>query len=351
MTEPVRLGIVGCGVIGRRHMAAAAASAVVAVSAVADVDPTAREHAASAFGIDRLYPDAAGLIGDDAVQAVVLALPAGVRDPIARAVLAAGKHLLIEKPAAMSAGELSQLARLRNGLVVGCCSSRFRFLPAAVTAADLIAAGELGEIRLLRCRAIDSAPPAPEQLPPPWRLSRALNGGGILANWGAYDLDYLLGITGWQLQPVGAYATSWPIAGQLAGYVPPGSDAETHLAGLVRFSGGEALSIERGEYTAEPGGACWEVVGSAGSLRLQMTPTPQPTVILDRVGPAGLKSEAISAAPGSYEQIAIWLLDDFGQAVLGGRSPSTDLSCAITVQKIIDALYASARSVAAVPIE
>ena len=56
---------------------------------------------------------------------------------------------------------------------------------------------------------------------PAWRLSRALNGGGILANWGCYDLDYLLGVCGWRLQPETALAQSWQVPAIFADTVAP----------------------------------------------------------------------------------------------------------------------------------
>jgi len=74
-------------------------------------------------------------------------------------------------------------------------------------------------------RALKGAAAPPQNPPPPWRLSKAMNGGGILVNWGCYDLDYLLGITGWMIEPRLALARTWGVPETFAAYAAPGSDA------------------------------------------------------------------------------------------------------------------------------
>ena len=156
---------------------------------------------AQKFNVPATYASAAALLNDPHVAAVVLALPTAGRTELALRALAAGKHVLIEKPVAMNAGEVRQLLAARGQRTVACCQSRLRHTPSAQAATAFIASGALGELRLVRCRANKPAGAAPPAPPPACRLNKALNGGGILVNWGCYDLDYLLGLTGWQLQP------------------------------------------------------------------------------------------------------------------------------------------------------
>ena len=73
--EPVRLGVIGCGVMGQRHMAAAKGSAQIEVVAVADVRAEAAKEAAAKFGVPAAYRSAGALLKDKRVEAVVLALP------------------------------------------------------------------------------------------------------------------------------------------------------------------------------------------------------------------------------------------------------------------------------------
>ena len=120
----------------------------------------------------------------------------------------------------------------------GCCSSRHQFLPSAESATKFIAGGVLGPLRTLHCRCFRAAGERPKTSPPAWRLSNSMNGGGVLANWGCYDLDYLLGLTGWSLRPRLVLAQTWKVPPQFEAHVAPGSDAETHFAAFVLCEGG-----------------------------------------------------------------------------------------------------------------
>ena len=151
---PLQLGIIGCGTIGAAHAQAAAASDQIELVAVADVQPALAEKTAAAYTVESVYNSGAELLTDARVEAVVLALPAIFRIELGLQALRAGKHLLTEKPVARNAGEVRQLISVQGDRVAACCSSRFHFLEAARTVTDYITQGNLGALRLLRCRAI-----------------------------------------------------------------------------------------------------------------------------------------------------------------------------------------------------
>ena len=348
---PLQLGIIGCGTIGAAHAHAAAASEQIDLVAVADVQKPLAEKIAAAHTVETVYNSGAELLADTRVEAVVLALPASFRIELGLQALRAGKHLLTEKPVARSAAEVRQLISVQGDRVAACCSSRFHFLESNRIVTDWIAQGKLGALRLLRCRVIFPAGPAPETHPPAWRLSRELNGGGILVNWGCYDLDYLLGISGWQLRPQTVLAQSWRVPSTFADTVAPESDGETHIAGLVRCAGGTVLTYERGEYAAAQAEASWEVIGEAGSLRLRMTPAPEKEILqFKATRAAGTISRTLWSGSDSYNDIHRGLLEDFATAVHTGRPPRTTLTQALLVQQITDAMYRSAETGEAVEI-
>ena len=349
--NPLRVGIIGCGTIGAAHAQAAAASEQIELVAVADVQRALAEKTAAAYAVGTVYNSGAELLADARVEAVVLALPASFRIALGMQALRAGKHLLTEKPVARSADEVRRLISVQGDRVAACCSSRFHFLESTRTVTDWIDRGKLGALRLLRCRAIVPAGPAPETPPPAWRLSRELNGGGILVNWGCYDLDYLLGISGWRLRPQTVLAQSWRVPSTFADAVAPGSDGETHIAGLVRCADGIALTYERGEYAAAQAETSWEVIGEAGSLRLQMTPAQEKEILYyenDRAD--GTTTQTLWSGSESYMDIHRALLEDFATAVRSGRPPKTTLAQALLVQQITDAMYRSAATGEAVEV-
>jgi len=349
--DPVRLGVVGCGVIGPTHMATAVESPSLDLVAVADLIEDRGRAAAEKFAVPKVYRAGADLVEDPEIEAVVLAFPTGERTKLALQAFANGKHVLLEKPVAMNAGEVRQMIAARGERTAACCSSRFRFLEAAKAAAECIASGALGDLRVVRCRAIGACGEKPQTPRPEWRLKRALNGGGFLVNWGCYDLDYLLGITGWTLRPRVVLAQTWTIPPQFASHAAPGSDAETHYAALIRCDGGTVVTLERGEYMPAHSEDAWQIIGTKGSLTLRMTwENPKRLIHDDTTPDGGVVSKTLWEGEETPSATRTGPVTDFALAIREGREPMTTLERSLVIQQITDAVYASARTGGAVAI-
>ena len=349
--EPVKVGVIGCGVIGSRHLGIATEASHIELVAAADLIEANRTAATERFNPPKMYDNDIDLLDNDDVEAVVLAFPTQYRTEVALRAFERGKHVLIEKPIAMNAAEVEQLIAARGNLVSGCCSSRNRFTPSARLATQLITTGGLGELRSVHCRAIRGAGEKPDTPRPAWRLIKALNGGGILVNWGCYDLDYLLGITGWQLKPQTVFAQTWTVPQVFESHIAPGSDAETHYTALIRCEGGIVLSVERGEFMTMHSHSDWEVIGTEGSLKLNMQDGKPDSVIHNRTTTeGGVASTSLTETEETTETQHSTPLSDFAAAIRENRQPSTSLEKALVVQKITDAIYASAETGSAVEI-
>ncbi|MGQ9682188.1 MAG: Gfo/Idh/MocA family protein [Anaerolineae bacterium] len=347
----VALGVIGCGVIGQYHLQAAVDSPLIDLVALADVREEARQQASNRYGVWKAYADGKDLLEDPSIEAVVLAMPTCWRTELALLAFARNKHVLLEKPVAMNAAEVRQMIAARGDLAAGCCSARYRFLPSAEAVTQFLAGGALGTLRVIRARAIAPADPPPACTPPAWRLIKALNGGGILANWGCYDLDYLLGITGWSLRPQQVLAQTWTVPPLFEPHVAPGSDAETHVAALIRCQGGEVITYERGEYMAAHGEEAWQIIGSQGSLRLNMRPGAGKAIVHD-AGSAqeGVTSQVLWEGDADDAPLHVGPVQDFVAAILEQRPPKTSLEQALVIQQITDAIYASAKKGTAVDV-
>ncbi|MGF1447965.1 MAG: Gfo/Idh/MocA family protein [Opitutales bacterium] len=356
--KPVSFAVIGCGVIGRMHLKAGAKAPQVNLAAVADVNGDAAQNAATEYGVARATTSAQELFDDPAIEAVVLALPTNIRASLAQAAFRAGKHVLIEKPAAMSAAELESILALQGDRVGGCCSCRPHTLSTTKAARAFVASGALGQLRLLHCRASVPAGPPPGSPPPVWRLRRDLNGGGILVNWGVYDLDFLLGMAGWSLEPEVAFGAHFLMPPDLLAHQAPGSDAETHAVGCVRFKGGAVLHFERGERVPASMENTWAITGDRGTVRLTSSIpgmgmlNPQDPVYHDRIDPEkGVQTSVLHHDPDSQEDNHDpGPIVDFAEAIQQGRPPLTTLENALTLTRITDALYRSAASGRSEPI-
>jgi predicted dehydrogenase len=353
MPDRVRLGVVGCGVIGMRHLKAAAQLADVELVAVADAIEGRARKAAEEYGAKKTYREDTALVGDPEVEAVVLAVAAGDRRESPFQALRLGKHVLLEKPPAMNAPMIREMIAARGKAVVGSCSCRFQSFEATQVAAEFFRTGALGPIRRIHCRVLEAAGKPPASPPPPWRLSKDRNAGGVLVNWGSYDLDYLLAITGWSVVPKLALGQTWNVPPQFESHIAPESDAETHYAALVLCEDGVVLTLERGESVAARDEAAWQIVGTQGTLQLHMVAGDE-SKLVQYDGTS--TDEGVLVPKVVWEGQYDWMsqhsfpVTDFVGAIREGRQPATSLEHALVIHQIIDAIYASAASGRAVEI-
>src|SRR5258708_4970403 len=149
MDTPLDLAIVGCGLIGRKRAQALAGARLVMAC---DLDPARAQSLAALSAGCQPASDLDSVLRSSA-QVVVVATANHALAPVALAAVRAGKHVLIEKPGAISAAELETLAteaaerqvRVRIGY-------NHRYHPALRKARELIDAGAVGELMFLRGR-------------------------------------------------------------------------------------------------------------------------------------------------------------------------------------------------------
>lgn len=112
--DTVGIGIIGLRNIGMNHAKLAAADQGCRLVVVADTDPD-RVAEGSRLGDDvRAYSNAEDLLGDDRLDGVVLAVPNHLHAPLTVVALRAGKHVLVEKPMAMTAAEADEMIQARD---------------------------------------------------------------------------------------------------------------------------------------------------------------------------------------------------------------------------------------------
>ncbi len=107
--EKVRIGVIGCVKMGQRHIKLVQNHPRAEVVAVADVVDERARRLAGEFGIAAVHKNEDDLLSDERVDAVILAMPTGVRTPVALKALAQGEHVLLEKPVASSADEVERM--------------------------------------------------------------------------------------------------------------------------------------------------------------------------------------------------------------------------------------------------
>lgn len=199
---PLRFGVLGCAAIARRMMLPAMkATPEVQLVAVASRDAAKAQAFADEFGC-AFETDYDALLARTDLDAIYLPLPPALHEPWAVRALAAGKHVLCEKPGATSGAGAQRMAEAarENGRFL---AENFMFLhhPQLIAIDNLLAQGELGELRLLR--ATFGFPPLPEGN---MRYQQAL-GGGALLDAGCYTLRVARHFLGDGIRVVGATQT------------------------------------------------------------------------------------------------------------------------------------------------
>ncbi|MFF5126937.1 Gfo/Idh/MocA family protein [Streptomyces syringium] len=198
----LRFGIIGCGVMGRLQARVLtsypplAGRARLVAMASSSRDSAGARQAAAETGC--ASTDVASLLARDDIDAVSVCTPSGLHAELGRAALAAGKHVMVEKPIDVSVRAADQLieAARQAGRVLAVMSQR-RFDLASRIVRDALEAGELGtptsasvEVPLWHGRSYYASDG--------WRGTLALDGGGALINQGVHSLD----LVQWLLGPV-----------------------------------------------------------------------------------------------------------------------------------------------------
>jgi predicted dehydrogenase len=145
----VRLGLIGCGRIAQvAHLPAIEKADGVELVVVCDPGVDVARAVAGRYGIGSYVTDAADVLKNDQVDAVLIAVPDRFHYAMAEAALRAGKHVLVEKPLSSNADEARKLVELqaRTGLTVQVGSMK-RHDPGLSFARDFIASGRFGEAR------------------------------------------------------------------------------------------------------------------------------------------------------------------------------------------------------------
>ena len=194
-SQPVRFAIVGCGLIGRKRLVSLLPGQF---QRAFDLDRSRAEALVKTAGCGAVGESLRDTVGSPDVDAVIVSTLNGSLAPIAREAVACGKHVLIEKPAAISLAQIDELIGAAAGskslVRVGY---NHRYHPALQKARELVDAGALGPLMFIRARYGHGGRVGYDR---EWRADVKLSGGGELIDQGVHLID----LAGWFL---GAFAT------------------------------------------------------------------------------------------------------------------------------------------------
>ncbi len=192
--RPLFFAIVGCGLIGKKRAAALAQVAGTRLLYACDLDGTRAADLAKSLPGCRPTTEFQIALADNAVDAVIVSTVNSSLAPVSLAAAGAGKHVLVEKPGALSSRQLKDVqavanksgARVRIGY-------NHRFHPALLKARELVDSGVLGPLMFMRGRYGHGGRRGYDR---EWRADPKLSGGGELIDQGVHLIDLALSYLG-----------------------------------------------------------------------------------------------------------------------------------------------------------
>jgi predicted dehydrogenase len=146
-----KVGVIGTGFMGRTHLEALRRLGSVDIEAVAATSLEKAREFVSAFAANRATANYREIVNDPSIDAVHVCTPNQLHFPIAEAALRAGKHVLCEKPLAMSADEAGKLVALAEEKKLrNCTCHNLRYYPMVQQMRRMREDGELGEILVVQ---------------------------------------------------------------------------------------------------------------------------------------------------------------------------------------------------------
>jgi UDP-N-acetyl-2-amino-2-deoxyglucuronate dehydrogenase len=257
MTEPLRFGLVGCGVIGPVHAEALASLPDAQIVAVADLDMERARKLTAHYG-GTPYPDLQSMLQRAVLDVVIVCTPSGLHGEHACQIMRAGRHVIVEKPMEIRREALDEMLRVRQetGMKLAVISQH-RFDPASQQVRQLVDEHAFG--RLVMGNALvpwwrsqayyDSGA---------WRGTWKLDGGGVLMNQSIHSIDLLQWLMG-PVKSVMAYTDT----------LVHRMETEDVAVAALRFASG-ALGIIAATTGAYPGVTTRiEIFGNQGSAIIE----------------------------------------------------------------------------------
>jgi predicted dehydrogenase len=331
--DSVGFAIVGLGSYALNQMMPRFAQAERAhIAAIVSGSPEKLRRVGDAYSVPAdarySYDAFARIASDRRIDAVYIVVPTGLHAEWAIRAFAAGKHVLCEKPMALSSAECERMiAASRRADRKLMIAYRSHFEPYNVEAMRLMQKKAVGDIRLVRTeQSYRMGPTSPSEN---WRTKRALAGGGPLEDYGIYGLQSALYLTG--EMPESISATTFRPAGD-----PRFAEIFAHVSSQWRFPSGAVAQLVTSYDSASTNFA--HVRGTAGALIMDpATSYAGQKMRID--GPGGR-----DLTPGDPGVQFARQLDHFTDAVRDGAPIRTPGEMGLRDLRLIEAIYASAET-------
>lgn len=389
MSQPLRIAVIGHAFMGLAHTHAWRTAPRFfslprrpEVALLVGRDEARTRAAADRLDIPEISTDWRAAVEREDIDAVDICTPGNTHAEVAVAALAAGKHVLCEKPLANSVAEAEQMtsaaADAAEHGVRTFCGFSYRRTPALALARRFVEEGRLGEIRHIRAQYLQDWLSDAES-PLTWRLDREKAGSGALGDIGAHAVDAAQWVSGQRIDGVSAllhtFVRSRPKEGAAAGLGSTSRDSgagqgsgeaaergpvtvDDAAAFTARFSGGAIGVLEATRYALGRRNANrLEINGSLGSVAFDFERMNQLEYFDGRDDQAAQGFRTIQVTDAvhpytdhwwpvghglGYGDLFVHQVADVVASLESGEPARPDFAEALEVQRVLDAVEASA---------
>jgi scyllo-inositol 2-dehydrogenase (NADP+) len=252
-SETIRCGVIGYGGafnMGKAHLAWMKAAGLEPVAAC-DLDPKRVEAAKADYPGIRTFTDVQKLLDDSGVELLTIITPHNTHAPLALQCLAAGKHVITEKPFCLTVAEATAMidAAKAKGVMLSTFHNR-RWDGDHLAIKEVIAKGLIGEVFHVEANGGGWGHPGHW-----WRSSKQISGGAFY-DWGAHFVDWVLGIVPGPMQNV---------TGFFQKRVWNDVTNEDHTQAVIRFKSGASADVQISHIARAPKPR-WRILGTKGGI-------------------------------------------------------------------------------------
>jgi predicted dehydrogenase len=318
----IKWGLVGAGDIVRKRVAGALRDATSSrLTAVSRGRSELAEAFAKSVGAERWHARWQDLVADPGIDAVYVATPVHLHAAQTIGAAEAGKHVLCEKPMAMDEDECDRMiaACRANNVKLGVAYYR-HFYPVVQRIKSLIALGEIGDPVFAQVDAFERFNPQQGD-ERHWFVRRAEAGGGPMFDFGCHRIEVLLSLFGPVRRTVGLTAN-----------VVFDREVEDTAVAVLHFERGTCATVTVTHAASEPRDTL-RIFGTTGSLHVAVLNSGEMSVTT-----AGQeRRESHPPAPNIHQP----LIQDYVDALLGGRDPGVTGETGRAVAKVEAQIYES----------
>jgi len=335
------IGVIGAGWIAKAHMGFLQETGRVNITWIAARNPENLEKVRSDFNIPNKTRDYKDILKDPAVDVVLIATPPDTHKEMFIEALRAHKHVLLEKPMALTRKELEEMMAekaLYPELIAMECSGRHsRLNPKFKLVKELIDSGALGEVYHIHHQSVGRQNRPGIEFHPiaKWFLDKSRAGGGPLFDWGVYDLSFHLGVLGDgpqldQVETVVFRSGLDDVDPQTEVY-----DVEEHLVVNMKLSGGISYHWERGAHAHMEVPNETRIYGTRGGILLAYCTWDDPEIIFYDLDEEGKARETLYARECPKEEDGFFLSRHLIDVLDGNVQPVVTLETAKKHMEII----------------